>query len=306
MTRRATGKQSRPILVKFNRTKYGRELQIDAAWVRHMPGFISDASRHILAFHELLLITRGHGTLLLDGERIAVAPGVIIFCLPGQQREWQIDGRLDGASLFFAEDFITDAFADGRFLERFAYFRATRCSAAANLDAGEQRLFRARFAAMHSELVTLRADASHRLRAALYELLVLIDRWYKKAHGAPADTPLSTHVERFQRLVDRDFRSRHRVRDYARELGCTPGYLSHLCRVRIRCNAGGMIRRRIVLEARRLLLHTGLSAAQIAQQLGFDDAAYFSRFLRRETGLVPSRLRAAHGAGGESNERVRA
>jgi len=65
-----------------------------------------------------------------------------------------------------------------------------------------------------------------------------------------------------------------------------------LCRTRIQRSAGSIIRRRIVLEARRLLLHTGLGAAQISQKLGFEDPAYFSRFIRRETGFSPSRLRA--------------
>jgi AraC family transcriptional regulator, transcriptional activator of pobA len=286
-----SGKRSGAALIAFDRMKYGRELQIDAAFVRNMPGFLTDSSPHVLVFHEILLVTRGRGTLLLDGERIAVSPGAIVFCLPGQLREWHLAGGLDGACVCFSEDFFTDVFADVRFLDQFAFFRSYRASSAIMLGCSEQRVFRARFAAMRSELVGLREDASHRLRAALYEVLVLVNRWYTKR--ARFQGALQDHrIDRFVRLIDRDFRVRHRIHEYAHELGCTPGYLNHLCRTQIHCKAGSMLRRRIALEARRLLLSSDLTAGQIARQLGFDDAAYFSRFVRRETGCTPSRLRA--------------
>jgi len=56
--------------VAFHRTKYGRELLVDAARVREMPGFIrANRAAHSLEFHDILLVTRGTGALLLDGLR---------------------------------------------------------------------------------------------------------------------------------------------------------------------------------------------------------------------------------------------
>jgi AraC family transcriptional activator of pobA len=47
-----------------------------------------------------------------------------------------------------------------------------------------------------------------------------------------------------------------------------------------------------VLEAQRDLAYTTLSIKQIGLDLGFADAAYFTRFFQRETGLTPSAWRA--------------
>jgi AraC family transcriptional regulator, transcriptional activator of pobA len=44
---------------------------------------------------------------------------------------------------------------------------------------------------------------------------------------------------------------------------------------------------RVVVEAKRRLLHTGLSAKQIGEELGFEDDAYFNRFFKRQVGLTP-------------------
>ena len=50
---------------------------------------------------------------------------------------------------------------------------------------------------------------------------------------------------------------------------------------------------RLMLEARRLLAYTPMAVAQVAQQLGFDDPAYFSKCFARQVGSTPSAYRLA-------------
>ncbi|MEM6431220.1 MAG: helix-turn-helix domain-containing protein [Deinococcota bacterium] len=44
------------------------------------------------------------------------------------------------------------------------------------------------------------------------------------------------------------------------------------------------------MEAKRLLTHTTLSAAEVGYQLEFDDPGYFNRFFKREAGLTPAQF----------------
>src|SRR5262245_61894074 len=170
-----------PHTVEFHRTKYGRELLVDAAFVRSMPTFLEVPNPHRLRFHDILLVTRGRGTFRLDGERCSVAPGVILFTRPGELRAWDVRG-LDGACLFFPEEFVAETFADARFLDGFSFFRAGRPSARLALAPPERRLFLSRFRRMQQEIRALGDDAPHALRATLYELLVQIQRWYARRH----------------------------------------------------------------------------------------------------------------------------
>jgi AraC family transcriptional activator of pobA len=280
----------RPARVGFARQKYGRELLVDAAFVKQMPTFITDRSPHSLAFFDILLVTRGRGEILLDAERYTVEPGVVVLCMPGQVREWRLRGKLDGACVFFTDTFITETFADPRFLEQFLFFRESRPSGALLLDAGKRRLFLSRFATMRREVAGLRSDAADRLRAAVYELLVLLNRWYIASHGDEAQVLADGYVARFRALVERNFRHRHRVSEYARDLGVTPGYLNVLCRSQLHVNAGALIRARIALEARRMLLYGTDSAAEVGHLLGFEDPSYFTRFFQREVGQVPTQF----------------
>jgi len=278
--------------VAFHRTKYGRELLLDAAHVRQMPGFIrTNGLAHSLDFHDILLVTRGTGSLLLDGEPHTVCPGVVLFTLPGQVRQWRLEDTLDGACLFFSRELTADVFSDPRFLDRFVFFSPLRPAAALVLEPSMQREFLARFASMKREISGLRCDAADAMRAQLYDVLVLLNRCYIAQHGQAATPRPGDVVERFIGQVQSGFARRHRVADYAASLRISPGHLNALCRQRLRTSASALIRQRVALEARRLLLYSELTATQIADRLGFDDPAYFARFFRREVGLTPSRFR---------------
>jgi AraC-like DNA-binding protein len=281
-----------PKTVAFLRTKYGRELLVDAGYVSGYLNFDQAGRPHALGFHDILLVTRGRGGFSLDGEAHAVRPGVVFFTRPGEVRQWTVP-RVDGACVFFTEDFLADVFSDPRFVEQFAYFRPDRPSGALRLSPRERRQYLEKFESMRRELAALKSDASHALRAVLYELLVLLNRFYVARHGEPPRCAPSAIVERFRGRVERDFRRRHRVADYAADLGVSPGHLSALCRAQLRRSASAWIRARITLEARRLLLYGDLTAAQVADRLGFEDPSYFARFFRRETGAAPSLFRAA-------------
>jgi AraC family transcriptional regulator, transcriptional activator of pobA len=257
-----------------------------------MPTFIVGTQQpHALAFHDILLVTRGRGHLQLDGEVHTVAPGVVAFSRPGEVRRWSVRG-LDGACLFFSEEFVASFFSDARFLDGFAYFAPDRPRATLALRPAERRQFLERFSAMQREIAALRDDAQHALRAVLYEVLVLLNRWYKSRHAEAAAAPRGRVVRRFQGLVERDYARRHLVSDYATALGVTPGHLNALCRTQLRQTASARIHGRLALEAKRLLLYSDLTVAEVADRLGFADPAYFSRFFRREAGSAPAAYRA--------------
>lgn len=280
--------------VAFARAKYGRPLLVDAGYISgYAAANFDQAGRpHALDFYDILLITTGAGVFSIDGTAHEVRAGVVFFTRPGEVRQWRAAG-VDGACIFFTADFIAEAFSDPRFLDGLACFRPDRPSAALSLSSSARREYLRRFDAMRREMTALRGDSPHALRAVLYELLVLLDRGYVRKFGAAPAPARHTAVERFLAAVERDFRREHQVSAYAAALALSPGHLNALCREHVRRSAGACIRGRIVLEARRLLRYTDMTAAMIGYSLGFDDPSYFTRFFTRETGLSPRRYRSS-------------
>ncbi|HEY4200309.1 MAG TPA: helix-turn-helix domain-containing protein [Devosiaceae bacterium] len=109
------------------------------------------------------------------------------------------------------------------------------------------------------------------------------------ANGEPERARL--HAQAFRRLVDQRFRQTRRIADYASEIGVSQTHLNRICRQALGSSALEVIERRIILEVRRQLLFSGLSIKQIGAELGYDDPAYFSRFVTRALGEAPGVFR---------------
>lgn len=105
------------------------------------------------------------------------------------------------------------------------------------------------------------------------------------------DEPLSGAFFKFERLADKHLRDHLSVMEFARRLGVSESTLNRICRRRAGCTAAQYLRSRVFLEARRRLAYSDATIQEIAYDLGFADLAYFSRFISRESGSSPRKLR---------------
>jgi AraC family transcriptional regulator, transcriptional activator of pobA len=282
-------------IIRFDRRKYGPELLLDACTIADIPGFITGPTRpHRLGFYEIALVTSGAGTLELDGVDLPVAPGRALLTEPGETRRWRLPTEtrepLAGLLVFFEAEFFNAFFGDARFVETLPLVAA---------DAAQRSLAPTRRAfeelvdvagLMRDELRTVRDDTSHALRADGYRLLVALQRL---GHGRTAARPDASRAlaRRFADLVEQRFALADGVTDYAERLHVTPRHLNDCVQRACGRTASETIHARRMLEARRLLLHTGLSVGAIAEALNFSDASYFVRFFRCRAGATPLEFR---------------
>jgi AraC family transcriptional activator of pobA len=96
---------------------------------------------------------------------------------------------------------------------------------------------------------------------------------------------------RFLLLVEAHFLEHWPVAAYASRLGMTPARLNRLTRAETGKTALELIHTRLTREACRRLIYVAAPVARLAQELGFEDPAYFCRFFKRATGSTPQRYR---------------
>lgn len=92
-------------------------------------------------------------------------------------------------------------------------------------------------------------------------------------------------------LVERDYRLKKGVADYAADLGVTPTHLTRCCKATSGRSALAILNDRVIYEARVMLSETRTPVQRIAKDLGFTSAAYFTRSFQHATGMTPSGFR---------------
>lgn len=133
------------------------------------------------------------------------------------------------------------------------------------------------------------------LQMLLKRVIILATRQAKAQYQAPtglSDDKLDT-IRRYHLLVDTHFRAQHQVQFYAGQLNKAPKTLANVFALYNEKSPLAVIQERLMLEAKRLLLYSDKSAKEIAYELGFEDAAYFSNFFKKHAALAPSLFRAS-------------
>jgi AraC family transcriptional regulator, transcriptional activator of pobA len=124
------------------------------------------------------------------------------------------------------------------------------------------------------------------LRTVLKRLIIFITRIAKeqtenyKIQGSDR----MDVIRKFNLLLELNFRSEHEVKFYAQGMYKSPKTLSNIFGLCNYPSPSELIRRRILLEARRYVFFTDKSAKEVAENLGFASAAHFSRFFKAGTG----------------------
>jgi AraC-like DNA-binding protein len=92
----------------------------------------------------------------------------------------------------------------------------------------------------------------------------------------------------FQELVEHNFKTEKSANTYAGWMNMTTKHLNRINKLTVNKTTSELISDRIILEAKRLLIYAHNNFSEIAEQLGFDDYAHFSKLFKHKTGMNPS------------------
>jgi AraC-like DNA-binding protein len=224
-------------------------------------------------------IVEGAGTLLLDGHRHRLEPGVLFAYGPGVAHAFRSDPRRPIRK--YHVDFV------GREAERL--LKATPLGAwrpvrVANL--GELvEIFEALAREARDDGPVGRA-----LCATLVQQLLLKIRQRALTGGRSVPRSFLTY-ERIRSHAEAHCLRLRTVDELARECRVTPMYIARLFRRFGRTGAYRFLLRMKMNRAAELLLDEGLLVKEVAERLGFPDAFTFSRAFKRIHGAPPARLR---------------
>lgn len=270
--------------------KYGLEMLLDIGRIETLNNYVLDSTLHQLSFYEILFIEEGTGTFTLDENKICINPGTIIFTSPGQVRRWEIEQQVKGYALFFEKDFLHLFFSDELFLYRFQYFHQYSCPT--NILIPEMPFGKCQelIYQIEGEFKQLQNDSNHFIRALLYQLLVILNRYYAGVYNVQGDTYIHSDFYKFRSLLEKEFLNYRTVEAYTKMLKISSGFLNKICRQFSGFSAQQMIHHKMISEIKKQL-YQNKSTKEIAYEFGFSDPSNFNRFFKKLTGTTPLQYR---------------
>lgn len=227
----------------------------------------------------------------MDFVEYELEPGSWLWIRPGQvQRFGQDLVTADGVIVLFQPGFLPPAAVSASHMDP-PYEQQPLTPEGPDVESVRRALDHLVYE--YGALASLPLESHAEVLRALLSVLAI--RLAEVRGPALRPTAASETFRRFHAAVERDHAVSRRVEDYATALGYSPRTLTRATLAATGRTAKQYIDDRVLLEAKRLLQHSGLTAVEVTVRLGFSDASDFGKFFRLRTGVTPGAFRESLG-----------
>jgi AraC-like DNA-binding protein len=243
-------------------------------------------------YYTIVFPLKAKGEHVVDFASYPLIDREIFFVSPGQVHQVIETEKSVGYALTFSQNFMMENAIEQCFIDDLSLFKYAGEAPPLSLDSDETEDLKALCESMIS---VLRGENKFKYQAlgALLKLFLIrcnnVCALDTTEHTQNIQASVSL-LRSFKTLIQEHFAEWHKVQDYADHLHITPDYLNTSVKAMTGRTAKDHIQARLIIEAKRLLKFTDLSAKEIAYTLGFSEAANFSQFFKKRTGLSPSKF----------------
>lgn len=244
---------------------------------------------------QIILLTGGGGEIRIEDRMIALATPCVVVLPAGVVHEIRFTEGTDGYVVTAAFAFLKSAAASDSRLFDAAMRPAVYPVEGTGVDlVASSETFRW----LHREFIWSAPGRRAAILALFTRALVIVLR-LSITHDRPEEAAPDRDYDlltRYRSLLEAHFRTERSLGFYAGALAVTPGRLNAACKARSGRTASDLLYERLVIEAKRYLVYTEHSVAEVGHLIGFDDPAYFNRFFSRHVGMAPGAFRQQRSA----------
>ncbi len=244
---------------------------------------------HKQNFYSILFLDSCHGEIEIDNHKIFFNCPKVVIIQPNCISKINLHPETRGKIIAFTETFFSLRYNNNS-LSDFSFFENGSKPYVA-LNAFQKETLETFFELFEFEYTAILKDKTKVLRSILNILLVQMERIYNPQIQPKTNNSKNEKIKEFEKLVEQHFKEQKMPSFYAEKLHVTPNYLNKICKSETGKTAGDLVRKRITIEAQRLLHYTSLSINEIAHDLGFENVSYFITFFKKQTLTTPEQFR---------------
>ncbi|MGB0521359.1 MAG: AraC family transcriptional regulator [Flammeovirgaceae bacterium] len=247
---------------------------------------------HRHGYYTVLLVDHAKGKHVIDYLTYPFEENQVHFVSPGQVHQVHVEEEPTGWVITFSRDFLAENNIPESFISNINLFKQFGDSSPLQID-HETKVRLLRIVAEMKKCLPEELLYRNRALGALVQLFLiycnnccLLDTQQLDEENAGVCI-----LRDFKTLVDNHFHEWHKVNTYADEISISSKHLSYTVKDITGKTAKEFIQDRLVLEAKRLLIHTELTIKEIAYQIGFEEPLHFSAFFKKHTKCSPTVFR---------------
>ncbi|MEM9434051.1 MAG: AraC family transcriptional regulator [Pseudomonadota bacterium] len=224
----------------------------------------------------LFWVTRGQGRFMLDCRMRGIGANTVVYIPPDALFSYEMFAQPQGMFVTLPQN---DAF---KFPDQPLLVKVPSLQAQAEFNAMIDTLAR--------ELTSERTGRNRAINAQIMLISVWLDRM--RDHLPEEKLRKSDKVlRRFSRVVSIGHRDGKTLGEFAADLNVTPTHLTRLTQNSVGKPASALLQERVIHAACDALRRTDTPVQDVARNLGFSSAAYFTRAFQHHTGLSPTAFR---------------
>jgi AraC family transcriptional regulator, transcriptional activator of pobA len=250
---------------------------------------------HRADFYHIIWIEKGNTTHLVDFKPVKVSGNSLLFINKGKVHFFDSSEKFEGKLVLFTDRFFCKNQNDIDFLKSSILFNDLLENSPLKLGGVKLQLVRL-FELMEMEAASAPHDCqSDILKNYLHNLLLLCDEQKRKLGFKEIPKgPDRDYAILFMSMVNENFGTFKSVKAYAKKIHISEKRLNRATSKIFGKSPKEMINDRVLLEVKRLLVHTNQTIKQIGFSLGFNEPTNFIKYFRQHEGQTPSEFREAH------------
>lgn len=241
-------------------------------------------------FYALIFTTKGNGRHTIDFAEYEIIPQRVFLITYGQLHHWDYLRSVSGFIILFTEAFYNLIYTGN---DKIKSDKAlVNNQAFVDLDDNEFKEWNNLIRLIEEEYLS---NATNCKEVICLMLKALILKYNRKSNKVLINANLSsrkhTLIGEFKAYIEQYYKEWKLPKLYAQLMNITPNYLNSICKEVQNKSATELIKDRIILEAKRLLIHTDDTVTQIAYELGFEDNSHFGKYFKSALNITPDQYR---------------
>lgn len=238
-----------------------------------------------------ILFTKGSGRHEIDFNSYEIKPGSLFLLAPGQTHHWELSEDIDGFIFSHTSDFYDLHYSHNR-MHLFPYFYSIQNTPLIDLKPKECIAIENKFQELFDEYLNKKAFQQQMILSCIDSIYIQLSRMYLEDNSQKIikANSYSEKLNQFESLIEKNYISQKSPSQYAAWMNISAKHLNRITKSVLNKTASDVIIERIILEAKRRVLHTKNNFSEVAFSLGYDDYAYFSKLFKRASGLTPTQF----------------